>query len=192
MFQEAEQKAAETLDKAMKAMQRFSFPLSPSDTQQQQQARLAAAIEQQKAAAIALPESDTGSSFGSAGSVIAAPARASFSSASHSASSHHSHHSHHSATRAMPAAAVEKPNYDLMLNEVQSGIAMKEELVLQLEKAEAEYHHMRHQYEEEIRAMEDRIRDAEMDRERENKARSSVYFTHVFKLVTLLPSLCVF
>ncbi|KAK3836701.1 MAG: hypothetical protein J3R72DRAFT_371290, partial [Linnemannia gamsii] len=79
-------------------------------------------------------------------------------------------------------AAAEKANFDMMLNEVQSGIAMKEELVHQLEKAEAEYHHMRDQYEEEIRVMEDRIRDAEHDREREkvqdNKA--SIFFFLIF------------
>ncbi|KAI8603695.1 hypothetical protein EDD21DRAFT_294898, partial [Dissophora ornata] len=66
---------------------------------------------------------------------------------------------------------VEKPNYDNMLHEVQSGLAMKEELVNQLERAEYDYHNMRNQYEDEIRAMEDRIRETEMDRERDNKAR---------------------
>jgi len=163
VFQEAEQKAAETVANAMKAMQRFSFPISPTDTQQQQQARLAAAIEQQKAAAIALPESDAGSSFGSAGSVIAAPAQArvTLSNVAQSVSSN---------GRAASKTSADKPNYDVMLNEVQSGIAMKEELVLQLEKAESDYQHMRYQYEDEIRAMEDRIREAEVDRERENKA----------------------
>ncbi|KAG0273599.1 hypothetical protein BGZ96_004768, partial [Linnemannia gamsii] len=245
VFFEAEQKAAETLANAMKAMNRFSFPLSASDAQQmnqqQQQNRLAAAIQQQKAAAVALPESDTGSSFDSssihggsfhasshhagssslrslhsltrsltdpdtnkaiigpfaaaaaAGSVAAGSTSGSNSGGSHSGS--HSLESLQSLARSLtnpdtnkaiagpfaaaaaagsaaasgafttvplplpapavpapaPAPAAEKPNYDMMLNEVQSGIAIKEELVHQLEKAEAEYHHMRDQYEEEIR-----------------------------------------
>ncbi|KAG0258809.1 Kinesin-like protein kif21b [Mortierella polycephala] len=162
VYLEAEQKAAETLANAMKAMHRFSFPLSALDTQQisqqQQQSRLAAAIQQQKAAAIALPESDQGSTFDTSsvtgpGSLRAVP---------QSVISHSASHSGSHATKAS-----EKPNYDLMLNEMQSGIAIKEELVLQLERAETDYHNMRSQYEDEIRVMEDRIREAEMDRERE-------------------------
>ncbi|KAF9544149.1 Kinesin-like protein kif21b [Mortierella hygrophila] len=259
VFFEAEQKAAETLANAMKAMNRFSFPLSASDAlqmnQQQQQNRLAAAIQQQKAAAVALPDSDAGSSFDSS-SIHGG----SFHGGSHRASSHrtgsnrpdsHSLQSLHSLALSLTdpdtskailgpfaaaaaagsvaagssgsggsqsggshsleslqslarsltnpdtnkaiagpfaaaaaagsaaasgsvitvplptpvvqapvvaaAPAADKPNYDMMLNEVQSGIAIKEELVHQLEKAEAEYHHMRDQYEEEIRAMEERI-----------------------------------
>ncbi|KAH7060277.1 hypothetical protein BKA57DRAFT_373342, partial [Linnemannia elongata] len=74
------------------------------------------------------------------------------------------------------APAADKPNYDMMLNEVQSGIAIKEELVHQLEKAEADYHHMRDQYEEEIRVMEERIRDAEHDREREKSMENKASF----------------
>ncbi|KAG0060891.1 hypothetical protein BGZ89_011893 [Linnemannia elongata] len=258
VFFEAEQKAAETLANAMKAMNRFSFPLSASDAlqmnQQQQQNRLAAAIQQQKAAAIALPDSDAGSSFDSssihggsfhggshrasshrtgsnrpdshslqslhslalsltdpdtskaiigpfaaaaaAGSVAAG---SSGSGGSHSGGSQsggsHSLESLQSLARSLTnpdtnkaiagpfaaaaaagsaaasgsvitvplptpvvpapvhaaAPAADKPNYDMMLNEVQSGIAIKEELVHQLEKAEADYHHMRDQYEEEIR-----------------------------------------
>lgn len=283
VFFEAEQKAAETLANAMKAMNRFSFPLSASDTQQmnqqQQQNRLAAAIQQQKAAAIALPDSDAGSSFDSS-SIHGG----SFHGGSFHASSHHagssSLRSLHSLTRSLtdpdtskaiigpfaaaaaagsvaagstsgsnsggshsleslqslarsltnpdankaiagpfaaaaaagsaaasgafttvplpapvpavpapaPAPAAEKPNYDMMLNEVQSGIAIKEELVHQLEKAEAEYHHMRDQYEEEIRVMEDRIRDAEHDREREKSMDNKVsffFFTSLFMHIDL-------
>ncbi|KAF9120392.1 hypothetical protein BGW39_011454, partial [Mortierella sp. 14UC] len=259
VFFEAEQKAAETLANAMKAMHRFSFPISASDSQQmsqqQQQNRLAAAIQQQKAAAIALPESDAGSSFDSSsihagshsqahshlqslhslarsltdpdtskaiiGPFAAAAAAGSVAagSTSGSGSGSNSLQSLQSLARSLtepdnskaivgpfaaaaaagsiaasgasvpiplpvsvpvpaPAsAAADKPNYDIMLNEVQSGIAIKEELVHQLEKAEAEYHHMRDQYEEEIRIMEDRIRDAEHDREREKTQESKASFS---------------
>ncbi|KAF9932111.1 Kinesin-like protein kif21b [Linnemannia zychae] len=252
VFFEAEQKATETLANAMKAMNRFSFPMSATDSmhtnQQQQQRRLAAAIQQQKAAAIALPESDTGSSFDSSsihagshslqslhslarsltdpdtskaiiGPFAAAAAAGSVAAGSTSGGSN-SLQSLHSLARSLtepetdkailgpfaaaaasgsiaastpsapvplpsgpisvqapapaPAPAADKPNYDMMLNEVQSGIAIKEELVLQLEKAEADFHHMRDQYEEEIRMMEERIRDAEQDREREKIAESKL------------------
>ncbi|KAG0069747.1 hypothetical protein BGZ90_000099 [Linnemannia elongata] len=300
VFFEAEQKAAETLANAMKAMNRFSFPLSASDAlqmnQQQQQNRLAAAIQQQKAAAIALPDSDAGSSFDSssihggsfhggshrasshrtgsnrpdshslqslhslalsltdpdtskaiigpfaaaaaAGSVAAG---SSGSGGSHSGGSQsggsHSLESLQSLARSLTnpdtnkaiagpfaaaaaagsaaasgsvitvplpspvvpapvhaaAPAADKPNYDMMLNEVQSGIAIKEELVHQLEKAEADYHHMRDQYEEEIRVMEERIRDAEHDREREksmeNKAIKVKYETKIKQLMAELSDL---
>ncbi|KAG0006220.1 Kinesin-like protein kif21b [Entomortierella chlamydospora] len=158
VFFEAEQKAAETLANAMKAMHRFSFPLSMTDTQQisqqQQQTRLAMAIQQQKASGIALPDSDTGSIHA----------------ASVHSGSHRSHHSHHSFREShsargsfrAPSHSVfdsnathkssEKPNYgEEMLNEVQSGLAIKEELVSQLERAEHDYNNMRSQYEEEIR-----------------------------------------
>ncbi|KAF9095949.1 Kinesin-like protein kif21b [Mortierella sp. AD031] len=191
VFFEAEQKAAETLANAMKAMNRFSFPLSAADnqqmSQQQQQNRLAAAIQQQKAAAIALPESDAGSSFDSssirggsnrlgsnrassnragsihAGSIhaasdlmslaqsltdpdtskaiagpFAAAAAAGSVAASSSSSGKGPAHASVPTPAAVPAPAVDKPNYDTMLNEVQSGIAIKEELVHQLERAEAD------------------------------------------------------
>ncbi|KAF8934107.1 Kinesin-like protein kif21b [Haplosporangium gracile] len=269
VFFEAEQKAAETLANAMKAMNRFSFPLSASDAQQmnqhQQQNRLAAAIQQQKAAAIALPDSDAGSSFDSSsihgGSFHGGSHRAgSYRAGSNRADSHslqslhslalslsdpdtskaiigpfaaaaaagsvaagssgsggsqsggsHSLESLQSLARSLtnpdtnkaiagpfaaaaaagsaaasgsattvplpvPAPAADKPNYDMMLNEVQSGIAIKEELVHQLEKAEADYHLMRDQYEEEIRVMEERIRDAEHDREREKSMENKASF----------------
>ncbi|KAF9179988.1 Kinesin-like protein kif21b [Haplosporangium sp. Z 767] len=188
VYLEAEQKAAETLANAMKAMHRFSFPLSASDTQQisqqQQQSRLAAAIQQQKAAAIALPESDQGSTFDTSSvagsnSLKAAP---------QSVISHGASHTGSHATKAS-----EKPNYDVMLNEMQSGIAIKEELVLQLEKAETDYHNMRCQYEEEIRIMEERIREAEMDRERERaqepKLHGSVKVQYETKIKQLMAEL---
>ncbi|KAG0251973.1 hypothetical protein BGZ95_006739, partial [Linnemannia exigua] len=275
VFFEAEQKAAETLANAMKAMHRFSFPISASDSQQmsqqQQQSRLAAAIQQQKAAAIALPDSDAGSSFDTSSIHASSIHASSFHGGSHSL------HSLHSLARSLtdpdtskaiigpfaaaaaagsvaagstsgsgsgsnslqslqslarsltepdtskaivgpfaaaaaagsvaasgvsvpvplpvtipaPApAAAEKANFDMMLNEVQSGIAMKEELVHQLEKAEAEYHHMRDQYEEEIRVMEERIRDAEHDREREKSTLpGSVKVKYETKIKQLMAEL---
>ncbi|KAG0374548.1 hypothetical protein BGX24_010263, partial [Mortierella sp. AD032] len=273
VFFEAEQKATETLANAMKAMHRFSFPISASDSQQmsqqQQQNRLAAAIQQQKAAAVALPDSDAGSSFDTSSIHASSVHASSFHGGSHSL------HSLHSLARSLtdpdttkaiigpfaaaaaagsvaagstsgsgsgsnslqslqslarsltepetnkailgpfaaaaaagsvaasgvsvpvplpipaPApAAAEKANFDMMLNEVQSGIAMKEELVHQLEKAEAEYHHMRDQYEEEIRVMEDRIRDAEHDREREKSTLpGSVKVKYETKIKQLMAEL---
>ncbi|KAG9325345.1 hypothetical protein KVV02_006985 [Mortierella alpina] len=188
VFFEAEQKAAETLANAMKAMHRFSFPLSASDTQQisqqQQQSRLALAIQQQKAAGIALPESDAGSLHES-GSVAG---RASVKSIAHSSS-----HSQLSRSVSGSSKPADKANYDDMLSEVQSGIAIKEELVLQLEKAEADYEHMRCQYEDEIRVMEDRIREAEMDRERDrmqdNKIPGSVKVKYETKIKQLMSEL---
>ncbi|KAF9201427.1 Kinesin-like protein kif21b [Haplosporangium sp. Z 27] len=200
VFIEAEQKATETLAKAMKALHHFSFPLSMSDTlqisQQQQQTRLAMVIQQQKASAIALPDSETGSIH--AGSVrsgshhetssirglVKAPSHINSEHPSHNShNSHHSHHSHHShpSHQSHPSqrSSEKNNNYGEMLNEVQSGLAIKEELVNQLERVEADYHNMRSQYEEEIRAMEDRIRDVEMERERDrandNKASKSLH-----------------
>ncbi|KAF9108512.1 Kinesin-like protein kif21b [Mortierella sp. AM989] len=167
VFFEAEQKAAETLANAMKAMHRFSFPLSMSDTQQisqqQQQTRLAMAIQQQKASGVALPDSDASSIHtGSIYERASARTSGSVRGLSHVASEHNTHKSS------------EKNAYGERFNEVQSGLAIKEELVHQLERVEADYHNMRSQYEEEIRVMEDRIRETEMDRERdranENKA----------------------
>ncbi|KAG0027433.1 Kinesin-like protein kif21b [Podila clonocystis] len=157
VFFEAEQKAAETLANAMKAMNRFSFPLSAADTQQResqmQQSQLTAALDKEKMAANTIAEESEGHECGD--DVVSVVAPSTNSSASKAASA------------ASAAKSAEKPNYELMLSEVQSGIAIKEELVHQLEKAEAEYHHMRNQYEEEIRMMEERIREAEMERERE-------------------------
>ncbi|KAG0028064.1 Kinesin-like protein kif21b, partial [Podila clonocystis] len=157
VFFEAEQKAAETLANAMKAMNRFSFPLSAADTQQResqmQQSQLTAALDKEKMAANTIAEESEGHEGGDDVVSVVAPSTNSSSSKAASAAS--------------AAKSAEKPNYDLMLSEVQSGIAIKEELVHQLEKAEAEYHHMRNQYEDEIRMMEERIREAEMERERE-------------------------
>ncbi|KAF8939205.1 hypothetical protein BGZ58_010379 [Dissophora ornata] len=287
VFFEAEQKAAESLASAMNAMQRFNFPSTASDpqqiNQQHQQSRLAAAILQQKAAAIALPDSDAGSLLETASIRTSSSKRSNPKSFSESRSLRSSggsienpfdrpleRHLENPFTRAQEKRMenpfekplekhlenpfekrlekhlenpfekplekhlenpfekslekhlvnpfdkiserhienpfdkiseghienpfdkiserhienpfdkvsvkssekhVEKPNYDNMLHEVQSGLAMKEELVNQLERAEYDYHNMRNQYEDEIRAMEDRIRETEMDRERDNKAR---------------------
>ncbi|KAF9344512.1 Kinesin-like protein kif21b, partial [Mortierella sp. AD094] len=150
VFFEAEQKAAETLANAMKAMHRFSFPLSVSDTQQisqqQQQSRLAMAIQQQKASGIALPDSDVGSIH--AGSVHSGSHRSNRE--SHSVRGSFRAPSHHSASDNNTYKSSEKANYGEMLNEVQSGLAIKEELVNQLERVEADYNNMRSQYEEEI------------------------------------------
>ncbi|KAF9210599.1 hypothetical protein BGZ59_009216 [Podila verticillata] len=143
VFFEAEQKAAETLANAMKAMNRFSFPLSAADTQQRESSmsQLTTALDKEKMAANTITEETEGGD-----DIVSVAAPSTISSAVSKAS----------AAKSVP---VEKPNYDLMLSEVQSGIAIKEEL--------AEYHHMRNQYEEEIRMMEERIREAEMERERE-------------------------
>ncbi|KAI7822409.1 hypothetical protein BC939DRAFT_183501 [Gamsiella multidivaricata] len=212
VFFEAEQKAAETLANAMKAMHRFSFPLNASDTQQisqqQQQSRLAAAIQQQKAAAIALPDSDTGSVLETSSLSGSSSIRHSMKSAPHSLSQSYTHNSSHNAPPSIhqsiapsisnaSARSSEKPaerlNYDAMLNEVQNGLADKEELVMQLERVEADYHNMRNQYEEEIRIMEDRIREAEMDRERgranENKIPGSVKIKYETKIKQLMAEL---
>ncbi|KAG0067201.1 hypothetical protein BGZ92_005173, partial [Podila epicladia] len=167
VFMEAEQKAAETLANAMKAMNRFSFPLSAADTQQReshmQQSQLTAALNKEKMAANTIAEESEGQEGGD--DVVSVVAPSTKSSASKAASA---------ASAASAAKSVEKPNYELMLSEVQSGIAIKEELVHQLEKAEAEYHHMRQQYEEEIRMMEEHIREAEMERERERTLNNEV------------------
>ncbi|KAF9425239.1 Kinesin-like protein kif21b [Entomortierella beljakovae] len=189
VFFEAEQKAQETLANAMKAMHRFSFPLTMDDThqisQQQQQSRLAMAIQQQKASGIALPESDQGSihagSIHESGSVRTSLSKThSYGLSEHS--SHRSRHSRHS----------RHEDIQNELNEVQSGLVIKEELVHQLERAETDYHNMRSQYEEEIRAMEDRIRETEMDRERErsnDKLAGSVKVKYETKIKQLMSEL---
>lgn len=181
VFFEAEQKAAETLANAMKAMDRFSFPLSAADTQQRtHMSQLTTALDKEKMAANTITEE----SQEGGDDIVSVAAPSTISSAASKAASA-------AKLASAKSAPVEKPNYELMLSEVQSGIAMKEELVQQLEKAEAEYHHMRNQYEEEIRMMEERIREAEMERERErnyNNEASGKVWLHQFS--TFLYILC--
>ncbi|KAG0351319.1 Kinesin-like protein kif21b [Podila minutissima] len=182
VFMEAEQKAAETLANAMKAMNRFSFPLSAADTQQReshmQQSQLTAALDKEKMAANTIAEESEGQEGGDDVVSVAAPSTKSSASKAVSA-----------ASAASAAKSAEKPNYELMLSEVQSGIAIKEELVQQLEKAEAEYHHMRNQYEEEIRMMEEHIREAEMERERERNLNNDVSGKYETKIKQLMAEL---
>ncbi|KAG0300808.1 Kinesin-like protein kif21b [Dissophora globulifera] len=189
VFFEAEQKASETLANAMKAMHRFSFPLNPMDTQQisqqQQQNRLALAIQQQKAAAIALPDSDAGSLLETASIRTSSSRRSAFKIASESLPRSTAEFFHRSTAESVAKSTCESLAKSDASSTKQRSI---EELVIQLERADVDYQNMRSQYEEEIRAMEERIREAEMDRERDNKA-SSVKVKYESKIKQLMTEL---
>ncbi|KAG0227743.1 hypothetical protein BGX31_006864 [Mortierella sp. GBA43] len=185
VFFEAEQKAQETLANAMKAMHRFSFPLSSSDTMSisQQQSRIAAAIQLQKAAGVPLPDSDAGSAHDTASVVGSISARSS-----------------HRSSRFPPTA----PSVDFSVTRSSSSrhegsfagsrrrssaLFEKDELVVKLAQAEADLMNLEQHYEEEIQMMKERIREAEMDRERDNKIPGSAKVKYEAKIKQLMTQL---
>ncbi|KAK3817768.1 MAG: P-loop containing nucleoside triphosphate hydrolase protein, partial [Benniella sp.] len=212
VFFEAEQKAAETLANAMKAMHRFSFPLSGdslSISQQQQQSRLNAAIQLQKAAGVPLPDSDSGSLVDTAslvGSISGRSGRSArfatapsvdFSIAIQSERSRHSRQSGQSGRSGNSGSNRSGPqDGDTLISEArrlsEAAVAAvdNEELANKLERAEMEIHKLQMHYQQEIHVLEDRIREAEIEHTNKLPGTAKVkYEAKIKQLMTQLSDL---
>jgi len=215
VFFEAEQKAAETLANAMKAMHRFSFPLSGdslSISQQQQQSRLNAAIQLQKAAGVPLPDSDSGSLVDTAslvGSISGRSGRSArfatapsvdFSIAIQSERSRHSRQSGQSgqsgrsgnsgSNRSGPQDGDTLISEARRLSEAAVAAVDNEELSNKLERAEMEIHKLQMHYQQEIHVLEDRIREAEIEHTNKIPGTAKVkYEAKIKQLMTQLSDL---
>ncbi|KAF9158056.1 Kinesin-like protein kif21b [Actinomortierella ambigua] len=184
VFQEAEQKATETLANAMKAMHQFTFPISQSDIEEhplvikpvsgggtltpkdildiEKDAEMHLENARKAMESIAAITSDHRSirsgdtrSIKSGGDDTAGSTSLGKDSGEPSiASSGH--------------GSRKDGSLEIMLAE---GIAIKSALVQQLERAEMEFHSMKRQYEDEIRELELRIFEVEQERDRAMHAR---------------------